>query len=241
MQDLKCPICGQPTRVYMGNSRKDLLCAKHADMLKTGKIEVTDKGLFIDKETGKVLNKDYHEQKSEQKEQNVFARCIACGKETRPSFLFCPSCFKKYAEKKLLVEITNCKDITILDDSYEGKFTCTDGHIVKSKSEMIIDNWLFDKNIPHAYEKKLPIDADEKHDLHPDFFLPGFGEESDDLFIEYWGYNESNIKYTESKNYKIKVYKELNVTVICLEEKDIMDINASLSRKLKFYKKGTIN
>ena len=34
---------------------------------------------------------------------------------------------------------------------------------------MIIDNWLFDHNIPHAYEKKLPIDADENHDLHPDF------------------------------------------------------------------------
>lgn len=34
------------------------------------------------------------------------------------------------------------------------------GNIVKSKSEMIIDNWLFDYNIPHAYEKILPIDAD---------------------------------------------------------------------------------
>ena len=47
---LVCPICGQPTRVYMGNARKDLLCAKHADALKAGKIEVNDKGLFVDKE-----------------------------------------------------------------------------------------------------------------------------------------------------------------------------------------------
>ncbi len=39
----------------------------------------------------------------------------------------------------------------------------------------------------------------------------------------------------------MKIYKDLKVTVICLEEKDIMDINASLSRKLKFYKKGQIN
>ena len=240
-EELKCPICGQPTNSYMGHYRKDLLCRKHADALKKGTIIVNEKGLFVDKETGKILNKDYVEPKKEEKEQKGIVKCIACGKETKAGFLFCPSCYKKYADKKLLVEITNCRDITILDDSYEGKFTCTDGHVVKSKSEMIIDNWLFDHGIPHAYEKKLPIDADENHDLHPDFCLPGYGDDPDDIYIEYWGYNESNIKYTESKNYKIKTYKKLNVTVICLEEKDIMDINASMSRKLKFYKKGVIN
>ena len=46
---------------------------------------------------------------------------------------------------------------------------------------------------------------------------------------------------TKSKNYKMKIYKDLKITLICLEEKDIMDISASLSRKLKFYKKGQIN
>ena len=242
-EELKCPICGQPTRVYMGNARKDLLCGKHADELKAGKIEVNEKGLFIEKATGKVLNKGYVEPKEEKSapEQKGVAKCIACGKETKPGFLFCVSCYKKYADKKLLVEINKCKDITILDDSYEGKFTCTDGHVVKSKSEMIIDNWLFEHGIPHAYEKKLPIDANESHDLHPDFCLPGYHDDPDDVYIEYWGYNESNKEYTKSKNYKMKVYKQLKVTVICLEEKDIMDINASMSRKLKFYKKGTIN
>lgn len=241
-EELKCPICGQPTRVYMGNARKDRLCAKHADELKNGRIIVNDEGLFVEPKSGKVLNKDYKAPKKEASvEQNGVAKCIACGKETKPGFLFCPSCYKKYVDKKLLVEITNCKEIVILDDSYEGKFTCTDGHIVKSKSEMIIDNWLFDHNIPHAYEKKLPIDNDEKHDLHPDFCLPGYGDDTDDIYIEYWGYNEKNIEYTKSKNYKMKIYKELKVTVICLEEKDIMDISAALSRKLKFYKKGQIN
>lgn len=243
-EELKCPICGQPTRVYMGNARKDRLCAKHADELKAGRLVVNDKGLFVESKTGKVLNKDYKEPVKEKEvvtEQKGVSKCIACGKETKPGFLFCPSCYKRFVDKKLLVEITNCREITILDDSYEGKFTCTDGHIVKSKSEMIIDNWLFDHNIPHAYEKKLPIDSDEKHDLHPDFCLPGYGDDKDDIYIEYWGYNEKNIEYTKSKNYKMKIYKELKVTVICLEEKDIMDISASLSRKLKFYKKGQIN
>lgn len=243
-EELKCPICGQPTRVYMGNARKDRLCAKHADELKAGRLVVNAKGLFVEPKTCKVLNKDYKEPVKEKEvvtEQKGVSKCIACGKETKPGFLFCPSCYKKFVDKKLLVEITKCREITILDDSYEGKFTCTDGHIVKSKSEMIIDNWLFDHNIPHAYEKKLPIDSDEKHDLHPDFCLPGYGDDTDDIYIEYWGYNEKNIEYTKSKNYKMKIYKELKITVICLEEKDIMDISASLSRKLKFYKKGQIN
>ena len=141
------------------------------------------------------------------------------------------------AGEKTLLEFLN----RVLDDSYEGKYTCTDGHIVKSKSEMIIDNWLFEHNIPHAYEKALPIDADENHDLHPDFYLPGYGDEEDDIYIEYWGYNESNIKYTESKNYKLKIYKQQKITVICLDENDMKDINTSLNRKLKFYKTGIVN
>ena len=251
-QELKCPICGQPTRVYMGNARKDRLCAKHAEQLKAGKIELNANGEYVDKQTGNLLTAK-NAVLSEKSPQNstkitnndenkaMTPKCIACGKETKPGYLFCTGCFKKYVDKKLLVEITGCREITILDDSYEGKFTCTDGHIVKSKSEMIIDNWLFDHNISHAYEKKLPIDANENHDLHPDFCLPGYGDDPDDIYIEYWGYNEKNIEYTKSKNYKMKKYKELRVTVICLEEKDIMDINASLSRKLKFYKKGVIN
>ena len=98
---LLCPICGQPTRVYMGNARKDLLCAKHAEALKAGRIEINEKGLFVEKETKKILNRDYEEQKEEKAEQKGVAKCIACGKETKPGFLFCTSCYKKYADKKI--------------------------------------------------------------------------------------------------------------------------------------------
>jgi hypothetical protein len=56
---LECPICGEPTRVYMGNARKDRLCGKHADLLKTGEIYVKDDNLFIDSKSNIILNKDY--------------------------------------------------------------------------------------------------------------------------------------------------------------------------------------
>lgn len=48
IDELKCPICGQATRVYMGNARKDRLCAKHADELKSGRIIVNEEGLFVE-------------------------------------------------------------------------------------------------------------------------------------------------------------------------------------------------
>ena len=47
-EELKCPICGSPTRVYMGHARKDRLCGNHADMLKAGKIELSPDGKYID-------------------------------------------------------------------------------------------------------------------------------------------------------------------------------------------------
>ena len=245
MSEKLCPICENPTRFYMGNYRKDGLCAKHAEELKAGKIILDENGLFRDAKTNKVLNKDYIEPKKNTKkvEEKIpsEAKCIACGRKVNPGFLFCSDCYHKYVDKKLLVEITNCKDIKILDESYEGKYTCKDGHVVKSKAELIIDNYLFEHMIPHAYEKALPIDANAEHDLHPDFCLPNFNGSGEDVYIEYWGFNDNNIKYTESKNYKIKIYKEKKITIISTEDKDISDIEASLNRKLTYYKKVCVN
>ena len=169
----KCPICGEPTRVYMGNARKDGLCGKHADMLKKGDIIVNEEGLFVDKKTNKVLNKDYKPQEVKQEFKGV-VKCIACGRETKPGFFFCPACYAKYNNKELLVKIKNCKDIEILDESYEGHYTCDDGHIVKSKSERDIDNYLFEQGIPHAYERAFIPDSDPSIILRPDFTLPNY-------------------------------------------------------------------
>ena len=55
MSDLVCPICGEETRVYMGNARRDRLCGKHADMLKAGDIFLDDKGVYRNKKTSEPL------------------------------------------------------------------------------------------------------------------------------------------------------------------------------------------
>ncbi|MBE5747999.1 MAG: hypothetical protein E7344_00025 [Clostridiales bacterium] len=74
---LVCPICGNPTRVYMGNARKDRLCAKHADELKAGKLILNDNGQYIS------TTKD-----------NI---CIICGSKT-PHEKYCNECNLKVRE-----------------------------------------------------------------------------------------------------------------------------------------------
>lgn len=250
MSDLICPICGKPTRVYMGNARKDRLCAFHAEQLKKGEIILNDNNLFVNKQ-GDILNKDYvvvenqEEKKEEAKKvdynEHIITKCIACGRETKNGNLFCLQCYHKYKEKKLLVKIVKCKEIEIMDESYEGMFKCKDGHIVKSKSERDIDNFLFEHGIAHAYEKSVSVDGDASHDIHPDFCLPNFQGKGKDVYIEHWGFNSNNIEYTKSKNYKLKKYKELGLTVISTTEKDMNDPDAALERKLKYFKYDIVN
>ena len=273
-EELKCPICGKPTRVFMGNARKDRLCGYHADMCNRGSIRLNSEGIWVyrkgnpveitaDKpqetpedepikelaeekaveESPTAITEEVEEEEYISKKEIEYSafKCIACGRETKSGNLFCGSCYYKYKDKKILVSISKCKDIEIMDDMYEGMYRCKDGHIVKSKSEKYIDNYLFDHGIPHAYERTLTIDANKDHDLHPDFFLPNFKGSGKDIYIEHWGYNSNNREYTKSKKYKIKKYTELGLTIISTNEKDITDTEAALERKLNHFEYGKVN
>ena len=136
--------------------------------------------------------------------ENNKSKCITCGKQT-DGLLFCSNCYHKYKNKELLFKITNCSSVELIDDSYEGKFICKDGHIVKSKSEREIDNYLFEHDIPHAYEKALPYGSGEKEILHPDFYLPNYLGKGKHVYVEHWGYNDNNIQYTKTKKFKYHI------------------------------------
>lgn len=170
-------------------------------------------------------------------------RCIICGDKT-DGVLFCKSCYFKYKDKILLLRVSNCSNITLLDDSYEGKYTCNDGHIVKSKSEAFIDNYLYEHNIKHAYEKSFPYGPNPEDILHPDFYLPNYLGIGNDVYIEHWGYDNTNKEYTASKQFKLDIYRKNKTTLICTYETiDTNDINSSLERKLNknFIKANCIN
>ncbi len=121
MDNLICPICGEATRVYMGNARKDRLCGKHADELKAGKIQTVEltfeefvnftDPVFEDVKTGAILNRNLKEippslrnkwaykktskiEKIDKKEkaQNR-TTCVVCGEPTKNGYLQCKDCY----------------------------------------------------------------------------------------------------------------------------------------------------
>lgn len=99
-----------------------------------------------------------------------------------------------------------------------------DGHYVRSKSEIIIDNWLYVSKIVHAYERKVPIEDE----LYCDFYIP-----TGKVYIEYWGLDDE--KYQSRKEKKLEIYKRNNLNLIQLEEKDISNLEDILPAKLLEY------
>ncbi len=62
-----------------------------------------------------------------------------------------------------------------------SKFKTLDGHIVRSKGELIIDNYLYILGLNHIYEKKIKI---LKNQVKSDWYLTDY-----DIYIEYWGFH----------------------------------------------------
>lgn len=226
-----CQICGKPSGMYP-------LCKEHLEMKNQGlvvKNEEAGKWELAQQDNANISNLEKNPTITINNENK--SRCITCGKNT-DGLLFCNSCYHKYKDKELLFKITHCTNIELLDEEYEGKLNCEDGHVVKSKSEREIDNYLFKHNIKHAYEKKLPYGKEANESLCPDFYLPDYLGQGKDVYLEHWGYNANNIKYTNSQKFKMKIYKELcknkELTLICTYEKsDINDLTSTLERKLK--------
>ena len=97
-----CPICGEPTNVYMGKARKDKLCRKHGMMKNAGEISITDDGLFIEVATGTVLNasKKPSNEKAAKTPADTETKCIICGAPSNGKEV-CKACY---------VEIMNCQN-----------------------------------------------------------------------------------------------------------------------------------
>ncbi|USG64802.1 glycerol kinase [Brevibacillus ruminantium] len=107
-------------------------------------------------------------------------------------------------------------------EKFEAKHRSADGHFVRSKAEMLIDNWLYMSEIVHAYERKLPIEED----VYCDFYLP-VGK----VYIEYWGI-ENDPKYLERKKSKLEIYRKYSFNLIELTESDIQNLDDIFPKKL---------
>ena len=105
---------------------------------------------------------------------------------------------------------------------FEAQYRATDGHYVRSRAELAIDNWLYMTNLGHAYERKLPIEED----VYCDFYLP-----DGKVYIEYWGM-ENDSKYAKRKAEKLRIYSKYDYHLIELTDDDILSIDDVLPRKL---------
>lgn len=236
----KCVICNEKTKGYA-------FCRncwnQHTEEELISILNRTSEVKTDEKEAGDPVAPAVENNKIITINESNKAKCITCGKQT-DGLLFCASCYHKYKSKQLLFRITNCSNVELLEEEYEGRYTCKDGHVVKSKSERDIDNYLFEHGISHAYERELPYGASEKEVIRPDFYLPNYLGEGKHVYIEHWGYNENNIQYTKTKKFKIAIYKDLKITLVCTYEKtDVDKIDAVLDRKLNphFIKENEIN
>jgi len=128
-------------------------------------------------------------------------------------------------------------DIQVLLSSYKNKrfnsnpqntndvpqYRATDGHMVRSRAELVIDNWLYTNRIFHEYEKSLPV----TERVLSDFYLP-----EQDIYIEFWGL-ENDEKYLARKEEKLRIYQKYQFKLIELNDSDLLNLEDSLSYKLR--------
>ena len=113
--------------------------------------------------------------------------------------------------------------INIPQNKYKPQYRASDGHMVRSRAELVIDNWLYHNKIFHEYEKNLPIDEN----VLSDFYLPEY-----DSYIEFWGL-ENDEKYLARKEEKLRIYQKYQFKLIELNDSDLLNLEDSLSSKLR--------
>ncbi|MCG7489242.1 glycerol kinase [Vibrio sp. Of14-4] len=115
---------------------------------------------------------------------------------------------------------TTDKSLSNFRQKFEAKYRTLDGHYVRSKGELIIDNWLYMNGIVHAYDRQLPI---EEHILS-DFYLP-----SGKVYIQYW----DNNNHTDSEKRELKaIYQAHQFNLIEIDFQDIDKLDDTLPAQL---------
>lgn len=130
-----------------------------------------------------------------------------------------------HPESKLKIEPDKeiTKDAANFRSKFPANMRATDGHLVRSRGEMLIDNWLYMSGVAHAYERQLPIEED----VFCDFYIPS----GDKVYIEYWGL-ESDARYLQRKIVKQDIYKKYNFNLIELQDKHIENLDDYLPKML---------
>lgn len=110
---------------------------------------------------------------------------------------------------------------------WRAEYRCEDGHYVRSKNEMIVDNWLYSHGICHAYEKAV-FDAESGKTMCSDFFVPSMN-----LYIEIWGMTSEN--YAARRAEKVELYRKLGCKLFEIDGDDVKNVDDVLTREFSRY------
>lgn len=115
-------------------------------------------------------------------------------------------------------------------ERYPAIMRAQDGHMVRSRAEMLIDNYLYLSGIVHAYERRLPIEED----CYCDFYIPSGAGRPQAVYIEFWGL-EDDPGYADRKKRKLELYRKHEIPLIELNNEDLTNLDDVLARKLLRY------
>lgn len=124
------------------------------------------------------------------------------------------------------VESSNSDDFRT---KFPANYRTKDGHQVRSRAEVVIDNALYDYGLAHAYERKLPIEED----VYSDFYIPSKNG-GKAVYIEFWGL-ENDPKYSARKKVKKEIYSKYDLNLIELADKHIENLDDHLPKMLLKY------
>ncbi|ODS41821.1 MAG: hypothetical protein MSIBF_00130 [Candidatus Altiarchaeales archaeon IMC4] len=164
------------------------------------------------------------------RDEGKVTKCQECGKWKKDTLPLCKDCWLKQKKDEEKKSENYQPSESELDESdfrkkFPAKLRTEDGHIVRSRAEQIIDNWLYHKGIVHAYERRVPIEEE----VYCDFFIP-IGQK---VWIEFWGLDEE--KYIRRKEIKKSFYKKYKKNIIELTDKDIEHLDDIMPIKLRPY------
>lgn len=126
--------------------------------------------------------------------------------------------FNKNDENNLEKYVNNSeKDLSV---KKAIKYRARDGHHVKTRADLVIDNWLYKSNIMHEYNVQI------EGSVHSSFYLP-----NDKIYIEYWG-DLKDIKNLHRKNKKIEIYIKYRFNLLELSNDDIKNLDEILPKKI---------
>ena len=170
------------------------------------------------------------------KDKGEVSKCVDCGIWKKGDKPRCYDCFlkDKNSNKKQAPDYKKT-ELEAEEHDFRTKFPAAylteDGHMVRSKAEQVIDNWLYHKGIVHAYERKVPIEEE----VYCDFFIP-LGTK---VWIEFWGLEEE--QYLKRKEIKKNFYKKYEKNLIELTDKDIERLDDVMPIKLRPFLPSTFS